>query len=138
MAERLFTLPEARASLEKLREILPRLMEARREAEPLQASLAEVLKLSAGNGHVVEDDVAAERQRLERLASLISTAVNEFANQGIEIKDLERGLVDFRSEMFGRVVYLCWVYGEEDIEWWHELDTGFSGRQRLPQDAPGS
>ncbi|MGH7488523.1 MAG: DUF2203 domain-containing protein [bacterium] len=50
---------------------------------------------------------------------------------GCELKGVDEGLIDFPSEREGQTVYLCWKLGEERIEWWHELDTGFAGRQRL-------
>ena len=50
---------------------------------------------------------------------------------GVEIKDLDRGLCDFPALREGRVVYLCWVFGEDDIEWWHDIEAGFAGRQPL-------
>jgi hypothetical protein len=50
---------------------------------------------------------------------------------GVEIKDLGTGLVDFRTERDGMVVYLCWRLGEDPIRYWHELDTGFAGRKPL-------
>ncbi len=53
---------------------------------------------------------------------------------GVIVKDLEMGLCDFPYLMEGRVVYLCWRLGEETIEWWHELDDGYKGRQALPKE----
>jgi len=53
-----------------------------------------------------------------------------------ELTDIDQGLIDFRAEMDGREVYLCWKLGEERIDWWHELDAGFAGRQPLPRQAP--
>jgi hypothetical protein len=50
---------------------------------------------------------------------------------GVELKDIEEGLVDFRSMRDGRIVYLCWRQGEDTIAFWHELDAGFAGRQPL-------
>jgi hypothetical protein len=55
----------------------------------------------------------------------------EFQRRRIFIKDLERGLVDFPAIIAGREVFLCWEQDEEDIEFWHDLDTGFTGRERL-------
>ena len=49
----------------------------------------------------------------------------------IVLRDLDRGLVDFPSMRDGREVYLCWVDGEHDIGYWHDLDAGYSGRQPL-------
>ncbi len=59
------------------------------------------------------------------------TVLLEFYRREIQIKDLERGLIDFPAIMNGREVFLCWEQDEDDIEFWHELDTGFAGRERL-------
>jgi hypothetical protein len=131
VAGHLFTLEEARTHLEALREILPRIIEASREAEPLREQLMAAQRAAAGNGHVQDQDLASKRHRLEELAEVINKHVSDLNEKGIEIKDLGRGLVDFPSEREGRVVYLCWMYGEDDITYWHELDTGFPGRQPI-------
>jgi hypothetical protein len=55
----------------------------------------------------------------------------EFHRRQIQIKDLERGLLDFPALMAGKEVFLCWEKDEEDVEFWHDLDTGFAGRERL-------
>jgi len=62
----------------------------------------------------------------------IGKLTTEIADLGIEMKDYNRGLIDFPHMKNGRVVLLCWQLGEGDeIEWWHETDAGFAGRQRL-------
>ena len=55
----------------------------------------------------------------------------ELEEIGCELKDVHTGLLDFRSLREDRVVYLCWRLGEDEIRFWHELDTGFAGRQPL-------
>jgi len=55
----------------------------------------------------------------------------EFHRRQIQVKDLKRGLVDFPSFRDGREIFLCWERDEDDIEFWHDLETGFSGRERL-------
>jgi hypothetical protein len=55
----------------------------------------------------------------------------EFQGREIQIKDFERGLVDFPAIVAGKEVFLCWESGEDDIEFWHDLDSGYSGRERL-------
>lgn len=56
----------------------------------------------------------------------------EIAELGVELKDYSRGLIDFPCDRNGRIIYLCWELSDgEDIEWWHETDAGYSGRQRL-------
>ena len=53
---------------------------------------------------------------------------------GVIVKDLDLGLCDFPFYLDGRIVYLCWKLGEDKIEWWHEITTGFSERQSIPND----
>ena len=55
----------------------------------------------------------------------------EFQRREIQVKDIERGLVDFPAIIGGKEVFLCWEQDEEDIEFWHELDAGYAGRERL-------
>ena len=61
----------------------------------------------------------------------LRAGVAEFADREIVLRDLERGLIDFPSLREGREVYLCWVEGEDDIAFWHDLDAGYAGRQPL-------
>lgn len=57
--------------------------------------------------------------------------LREFHQREIQVKDLSRGLLDFPALIGGREVFLCWEQDEEDIEFWHDLDTGYAGRERL-------
>jgi len=59
--------------------------------------------------------------------------IEKVQGMGVELKDVEVGLIDFRSIREGREVYLCWQLGEEHVTHWHELDTGFAGRQPLEE-----
>ncbi|MDQ3686652.1 MAG: DUF2203 domain-containing protein, partial [Acidobacteriota bacterium] len=68
------------------------------------------------------------------LAALLSIAERsgELDALGVQIKDYERGLIDFPTLREGRVVLLCWQLGEGDsIEWWHDMEAGFAGRQPI-------
>ena len=56
-----------------------------------------------------------------------------FRDLEIQIKDIDRGLVDFPAVIAGREVFLCWEEDEDNIEFWHDLDTGYAGRARLPE-----
>lgn len=58
-------------------------------------------------------------------------AVEEFQRREILIKDIDRGLLDFPAIIGGKEVFLCWEKDEEDIEFWHDLDSGYAGRERL-------
>ncbi len=62
----------------------------------------------------------------------LAEAVGRLDELGVQLKDYARGLVDFPSMRDGRVVLLCWQSGEGDqIEWWHDVEAGFAGRQPL-------
>ena len=62
----------------------------------------------------------------------VGQLTTEFHDLGVELKDYESGLIDFPSLRSDRVVLLCWKLGEgEEIEWWHEVEAGFAGRQRI-------
>ncbi len=122
--ERHFTVDEARGFLPWVAERLARMRDARARLtdEDTRHALAGG---SAGNG-----GGAAGKQVGEAFLELQST-VAELDARGIVVRDLDRGLVDFPAIRDGDEVYLCWVEGEDDIRFWHELDAGFSGRQEL-------
>ena len=75
--------------------------------------------------------IAAYRRRpTDPVAREIEALLRELSELGVEVKDPDRGLVDFRTKMRGREVYLCWQLGEpERVAFWHDLDTGFAGRK---------
>ena len=62
---------------------------------------------------------------------LMREVLQEFQAREIQIKDLDRGLIDFPAIIGGREVFLCWEQDEDAIEYWHDLDTGFAGREKL-------
>ncbi len=68
--------------------------------------------------------------RVRTLAE-IQELLLEFYRREIQVKDIDRGLIDFPAMLGGKEVFLCWEKGEEDIEFWHDLDAGYSGRERL-------
>ncbi|HET8569085.1 MAG TPA: DUF2203 domain-containing protein [Candidatus Limnocylindria bacterium] len=75
---------------------------------------------------------AFRRQQSEPLAREIRAIAQEIAELGVELKDPDQGLIDFRAVRRGREVYLCWKLGEpERILYWHDLDAGFAGRQAI-------
>jgi hypothetical protein len=119
--ERLFTLEEANAILPELREALEAMREARRlvmrSAERVRGSVAGNGGGSAGE---YSDALALLRRETERLST-----------EGILLRDVESGLVDFPSERDGEQMFLCWQLGEPEVAFWHPLDTGFSSRRPL-------
>jgi hypothetical protein len=130
MPEKLFTLEEALAVLPQVRRLLSDIQASKREMERLSAELERLLALSSGNGHLAAD-VASARELLQREGARLEALIAELDSTGAELKGIDEGLIDFRSEREGRTVYLCWRQGEDTIAYWHESDTGFAGRQPL-------
>lgn len=83
-------------------------------------------------------DAAEEIEELERearqLTEKLIEAGNELSELGVELKGIDLGLVDFPTLRNGQLVYLCWHYGEDRIEYWHPLETGYAGRQPIGRD----
>ena len=61
----------------------------------------------------------------------LSTVMREFSRREILVKDFDRGLIDFPTLMYGREALLCWEKNENDIAWWHDIETGYDNRQPL-------
>ncbi|MBI3268618.1 MAG: DUF2203 domain-containing protein [Planctomycetes bacterium] len=128
---RLFTLDEARKTLPLVRSIVGDILECYRSLfEKSQAYLqikgesGKPTKHGLARAKVLEDEMSTLKQRLD-------SAAFELAELGIELKDYEMGLVDFRSIREGEEVSLCWKFGEDTIGFWHPLDTGYKGRRPL-------
>src|SRR4051794_20595918 len=123
---KLFTLEEANESIATLR---PRLLAIQR----LYAHV-DVLKdeaKAAASASEFGGGMAGGTSYVNMLYR-IGKLTTEIGELGVEMKDYSRGLIDFPHMKNGRVVFLCWQVGEGDeIEWWHETDAGFAGRQRL-------
>jgi hypothetical protein len=86
---------------------------------------------SAAKGESAEQ--VALRENVDDSAQRINRFVEELVGIGCVFKGFEEGLVDFRARLDDRDVLLCWKLGEESIEYWHEADAGYAGRQPLPQ-----
>jgi len=119
-----YTLQEARALLPQIREWLVEIHQLRRRLKPLDHRIEQLL---AGGADVGGDSVQTQAKLLAELQRV----VREFYTREIQIKDIDRGLIDFPSILDDREVFLCWELEDEDIEFWHELDAGFAGRERL-------
>jgi hypothetical protein len=130
MPPRLFSLDEALAALPRVSRLLSEIQTSKREIEGLSAELERLLPLSGGNGHMAAD-VASTRGAMQREGAHLEMLVAELDSTGAELKGIDEGLIDFRSERDGRTIYLCWRQGEETIAYWHELDAGFAGRRPL-------
>ena len=119
-----YTRDEARALLPQIRQWLEQLSRLRKDLERFDKRLSGLAE--QGNdigGETVNKWIRALADMQEILA--------EFQRRQIFIKDLERGLIDFPAIIGGREVFLCWEQDEEGIEFWHDLETGYGGRERL-------
>lgn len=128
---RLFTPAEATATLPALRPELERLRRRKTALDRDRRTLATLTPAMRANGHAAE--AMGLEQRIDELARQIAEGIRGIAGQGIELKDIDQGLVDFPSLREGRVVYLCWLLGEERVGWWHEIEAGIAGRQPLEE-----
>ena len=131
--KRLFTLEEARALLPRLRELARALRERKAEFDRHREALELLATRARGDGGHLQEPLARHREAVERLAAEIQELIEGVHALGAEVTGLEQGLIDFPSERDGRVVYLCWMLDEPDIAWWHDLETGFRGRQPLDE-----
>ena len=124
MAERHYTVEQANAALTWVAERIERLRAAREglNDEEARAALQDAGPTNGGGepGRVVSDAFLEMRNALVELQAM-----------EVVLRDLDRGLVDFPSIRDDREVYLCWLEGEDEIGYWHDLEAGFAGREPL-------
>ena len=120
-----FTLQQANETLEIIRPLMDEIQAIRQRILDKQPETWDAIEKSVGNGgnrtlsHMVQD--------FERLDVLVHSVLDT----GVQIKDINIGLLDFSALKDGREVYLCWKYGEWEIAFWHEVDAGYAGRQPI-------
>jgi len=124
---KLFTVNEANALLPNVRMIVGKIQRAHRKLSPFRDEAKKAAEGAEQGGGGMANGVAYAAVLTE-----LTTQVAELEALGVQLKDFERGLVDFPSLRDGRVVLLCWQLGEGDeLEWWHDVDAGFAGRTPL-------
>ena len=119
-----YTREEARALLPQVRRWLKRIAQLQADLEKFEGRLRGLMSPGCDLGGDLVN------QWVKTLAGLEEVLV-EFQRREIQVKDVARGLVDFPAIIGGKEVFLCWEQDEEDIEFWHELDAGYAGRERL-------
>ncbi|HZZ41660.1 MAG TPA: DUF2203 domain-containing protein [Tepidisphaeraceae bacterium] len=120
--KRRFTLAQANKSLALVSRIVSDIVHTHQSVTELHEKL-ETTKV-AREQKPLQDRLESENRHLQEY-------VDELADVGCELKDFQTGLVDFIGRHQGRDVYLCWKLGETEIQYWHELHTGFAGRQTV-------
>lgn len=119
-----YTLDEARALLPSVRQWLEELGRLQDRLKILDKRVA----------HLIENGADAGGPSVDQLTMTVADCkrvLRRFRAAEIQIKDLQRGLVDFPSLRDGREVFLCWEKDEDDIEYWHDLEDGYAGRERI-------
>lgn len=137
-----FAIDEANHALPLVRAIVADIVRQYQEITERKERLALIQKSRRSRSHspgdLYSEEVAQVEEDIEKDIGVLQGYIEELEGLGVEIKDLAKGLVDFRSLMDGREVYLCWLLGEEEVTHWHELDAGFAGRQSLLAGSPSS
>lgn len=123
---KLFTLAEANDALPLVKENLARIQKLYARIDKYRdAARAAAGASEAGGGMEGGTNYVHALYEVGKLTT-------ELFEMGVQLKDYSRGLIDFPSMRDGRIILLCWQLGENDeIEWWHEMEAGFAGRQRL-------
>jgi hypothetical protein len=133
MAEKTFTLDEAQSLLPVLESLLKSAIEGKKLAEAIDAEFQEIAHRVFLNGGTFLKIVPLAKRRAERdkAVQTVKDAITEIASIGVQVKDLDMGLLDFPCVVDGQVILLCWKLGEKAITYWHGLEEGFAGRKPI-------
>ena len=126
-----FTLEEANAIVPWLQAKFHELESRRQEYMTAQKRFDEIIHDPTKDGSTADPELAETSASVKTLSAQIEDMVQEILDQGIILRDVSSGLVDFPSQRDGREVFLCWIGGEERIEFWHETNRGFEHREPL-------
>jgi len=133
--QKTFTLDEAQNLLPVLRSLLKRAMDDKAAIEEIEKELQDLKHRVLLSGGLLVDVPAVSRRRAERDKAFqdIKDTLAEIDAIGVQVKDLDIGLLDFPCVVDEEIVLLCWKYGEEKIEFWHGLEEGFQGRKPIDE-----
>lgn len=124
MAETFYSVDEANALIPKLKPLLERVRKTQEELAK-DKTVAAVREKAAQNGGGLPG------RQLSTLTKTLDADLRQLEAWGITLRDPTIGLIDFLHKREGETVFLCWKLGEPCVEWWHPLETGIAGRQRL-------
>ena len=133
MAERYFEPAEVETLIPTLTRVMAGIMRANEQATAIAERLeTERERIGQAGGGVIDRAAwKADVEQMARLTETVKSGLSEIMGMGGTIKDLALGLVDFPHRRQGRVVNLCWKYGETSVSHWHGLDEGFANRKPL-------
>ncbi|MGA7219404.1 MAG: DUF2203 domain-containing protein [Candidatus Sulfotelmatobacter sp.] len=135
MSDRTFTLDEAQSLLPVLESLLRTAITGKQLMEEVEAEMQALSHRIFLNGGTHVDVVATARRKAERIKAeqRAKDALAEIDSIGVQVKDIDIGLLDFPCEVDGRVVLLCWKMGESSITHWHSPEEGFAGRKLIDE-----
>ena len=130
-----FTLDEAQSLLPVLEALLKRAIDGKKAAEEVEASLSDLSRriYLSGGMRVDVNGVTKQRADMEAHLQRVRESIAEIDSIGVQVKDLESGLLDFPCRLDDEVVLLCWRMGETAIEHWHTVESGFQGRKPVDE-----
>lgn len=130
-----FTIDEAQSLLPVLESLLKRAIEGKGAAEQVEANLSELSRriYLSGGMRVNLAEVTQQRAEMESHLQRVRESIAEIDSIGVQVKDLDTGLLDFPFRLDEEIVLLCWRMGETAIEHWHTVDAGFQGRQPVDE-----
>jgi hypothetical protein len=128
-----FTLSEAQTLLPVVEALLRKAQAAGSQASEHEAEMQDLGQriFLAGGMHVDVAAAARRRAEFDKAVQEVKDTVAEIEEIGVQLKDLEAGLLDFPSVIDGKTVLLCWKLGEKEIGYWHSPEDGFAGRKPL-------
>src|SRR5579863_7128529 len=135
MSERTFTLDEAQLLLPVLESLLRTALRAKESMEEFDSEQQALHHRVFLNGGMFLDIVSLARRKAERVKSeqRLKDAIAEIDSIGVQVKDLDIGLLDFPCEVEGQTILLCWKLGEKAITHWHGVQEGFAGRKPIDE-----
>jgi hypothetical protein len=132
VAERYFTPEEANDALDEVRPLAEQMVEHRRRQLAASAKRANLVAQIQGNGGgLAPSDLAELEAEIDHHAAGLERCITELVQLGVEVKDVDRGLVDFPALHEGAEILLCWHVGEDAVDHWHGLEEGFAGRKPI-------
>ena len=130
-----FTIDEAQSLLPLLESLLKRVIDSKLAAQRVESQLAEMGKriYLAGGMRVNVTEVGQQRTEMEGHLQRVRESIAEIDAIGVQVKDVDTGLLDFPCRVDDQIVLLCWRMGEASIEHWHTIEEGFKGRRPLDE-----
>src|SRR5689334_25394683 len=135
MADRTFTLQEAQTLLPVLESLLRTAIDGKKLIEAVDGELQELAHRVFLSGGLLVNIVQMARRKAEREKAIqrVKDAIGEIDATGVQVKDLDIGLLDFPCRVSGEIILLCWKLGEKGITHWHGTDEGFAGRKPIDE-----